>query len=326
MLTSSEEVATANQVVNGVDSPNLYSVDSTSPVETVVEKVDENGKVVVGNVEGGKEVEPDAEEEESEVEAEESSEIQKVEEKSEAQSSEEDEDKSYSAKVQKRIGNLTKKMRSAERNYEEEKSKRKELEKKLAQLTEEKVTSNKPKKEDFENDDEYIEALVDWKTELRLAKENSAKQEEVEESVVEKTSENEDELENEEVEFEGLNNVVKAGTAKHADFEEKVFNEKLKLSKEVVQLALDAENPDDILYHLATNPEESARISSLSEINAAKEIGKIEFKLLSEGKRKPQKQSHAPTPITPVKAGSVLEKDPEHMSPKEYKAWRAKNN
>lgn len=66
---------------------------------------------------------------------------------------------------------------------------------------------------------------------------------------------------------------------------------------------MEAENGEDIAYYLGTHPEEARRIVSLHPLSQAREIGKLEAKLLSEP-QKPQLPSSAPVPIKPVGGSS----------------------
>ena len=81
----------------------------------------------------------------------------------------------------------------------------------------------------------------------------------------------------------------------------------------------DADNSGDIAYFLGKNTDEASRISKLSTIAQAKEIGKLEVKLT----KKPlpaSKTTEAPKPIEPVGGSDATEKKPEDMSFKEYEA------
>ena len=73
----------------------------------------------------------------------------------------------------------------------------------------------------------------------------------------------------------------------------------------------------------------------MTTLKAAKEIGKIEARLV-EGEKKPEekkaepsapakKLTQTPEPIEPVRSTGATEKDPSQMSPKEYRAWRERN-
>ena len=175
--------------------------------------------------------------------------------------------------------------------------------------------ASRPLKEDFDDEDEYIEALTDWKIESKL----KASQKEVVKEI-EETDERKEYI----AAYEGLDDAMARGKEKYEDFAELALNKDLILSSETVQILLDTEIPDEILYYLASNPDESERISELDPVRIAKEVGKIEVKLSKgiEKVVKQKKQSSAPEPISPVKVTAATEKDPNKMSPREYRAWR----
>ena len=318
MLKSIEEIKEveieAGVVVNGVDNANLMSVDSTEPIETEVE-TERVSEADIGASEEEKEKKEKEEKEEKKKE--------KSEEKSEKKEEKQVEEPADSKKVQKRINKLTKKMRTAERENEFNKKRADELEKKLKEYDFEVPGDDKPLKVDFDDEDEYIEALTDWKIEKKLGKTQqiAAKDEQIEaeqDAVKESYGE--------------LDNAIDSGKEKYEDFTDLVMDKDLVISSEVTQILLDTEIPEDIMYYLASNPEESERISNLDPLRVAKEIGKIENSLETAEKnevkklvkKKVKKQSKAPAPISSVRTDGVTEKDPNKMSPKEYREWRSK--
>ena len=313
MLQSIEEIREAEieagVVINGVDNPNILSIDATDPNPTKADEVIPS--------EDEKKAAPDLPEKEVEVKAEEK-------EEEEPEKKPEPEPEPSSSKVVKRIGDLTKKWRTAERERDFEKDKRREAEVKLKEFLSKVPDESRPLKEDFDDEDDYLEALTDWKIESRFkASQDSVAQE----------AEEKDEKQAIDDSYEGLDNAMDRGRDKYDDFESLVLAEDLIISPEVMQILLDTESPEEVMYYLASNPEESARISELDPIRVAKEIGKIEVRLTKEEKgevkEKPKpskKQSNAPAPITPVKTTGVTEKDPNKMSPKEYREWREKSS
>ena len=312
MLKTLDAVNEMSVVVNGVDSPNLMSVDSTEPVPTKVDDVGPSEK----EIEKEKTDAPKEEEEKTDVEdtGKEEEEVE-VKPKSKTETGSE----SDSPAVVKRIGKLTKKMRTAERERDFEREKRLEVEAKLKELSSKTPDVARPSKEDFDDEDDYIEALTDWKIDSKL----KASQKDAEQEVAVE-GERKDYVET----FNGLDDAMDRGKELYSDFAELTLNEDLILAPDVVHILLDTEIPEEIMYHLASNPDESERISGLDPIRIAKEIGKIEVKLTkSEVKevKPPKKQSKAPDPITPVRTTGTTEKDPSKMSAKEYRAWREKS-
>jgi hypothetical protein len=89
---------------------------------------------------------------------------------------------------------------------------------------------------------------------------------------------------------------------KYDDFEQVAYNSKLPITNEMAQTIQSSEVGPDIAYYLGSNPKEAERISRLSPLSQAKELGKIEAKLADNPPVK--KTSNAPAPIAPVTARS----------------------
>ena len=333
----------AGVVVNGVDNPNIMSVDSTEPIAVVTDSLD------VLDDDGKEELELKTEKTEKKEEKEEKKEKkeEKKEEKQEKEKPEKDEKKEedpekiaakekekkekaddelaepeYSKKVQRRVGKLTKRMRTAEREAEYEKEKRLELQKKLDIANSKVLATDKPLKKDFDDEDAFIEALTDWKIDQRFVKSQEAKEEKI------KDKEEKDSVMET---YTGYDDVMDDGIEKYDDFEKLVLHEDLILTPVVTQISLGTKNPEDVLYYLASNPDESERISRLDPVRSGMEIAKLEVKLLAEMEKSKEKkeekepvkkQSKAPAPIKPVRTDGALEKDPNKMNAKEYRAWR----
>lgn len=89
---------------------------------------------------------------------------------------------------------------------------------------------------------------------------------------------------------------------KYDDFEQVAYNPNLRITTVMAETIQTSEVGPDVAYYLGSNPKEADRISRLSPILQAKEIGKIEATLVSSPPVK--KSSSAPTPISPVTARS----------------------
>lgn len=87
---------------------------------------------------------------------------------------------------------------------------------------------------------------------------------------------------------------------KYDDFEQVVYNPKLVITNEMAETIKASEIGPDLAYWLGSNPKEAARISAMSPLQQAREIGKLEAKLGSNPVTKPT--SSAPAPIKPVTA------------------------
>ena len=154
-------------------------------------------------------------------------------------------------------------------------------------------TEGKPKLDDFETYDMYVDALTDWKldgvkkgweAETKVVEENKRR-----DSLAQTHHARADKFRKEQVDYdtvmENLNDVD------------------LPASQDVAYAIRDAIMSSDLspqlLYYFGKNIDDLERINELSPMAAAREIGKIEAKL---ERVKPNNQSSAPTPITPVTA------------------------
>lgn len=179
--------------------------------------------------------------------------------------------------------------------------------------------SKKPKADDFDTHEEYVEALTDWKLEQkevereRLAKEKSAK-------------------DDYQKQVESFQSKVKDFEKDHDDFQDVMSEvDDIPLSFSLQDAILTSDIGPAIMYELAKNREELERISALGPVQAAREIGKIEARLSSiqkqETAQKTKTKTKAPPPISPLSGSNSgsLQKRPDEMSGDEYLKWRKQN-
>lgn len=87
---------------------------------------------------------------------------------------------------------------------------------------------------------------------------------------------------------------------RYDDYEQVVLNPRLPITDVMADTIRASEVGPDVAYYLGTNIKEAERISRLPPIVQAKEIGKIEAKLVDNPPAK--RSTSAPAPITPVTA------------------------
>jgi hypothetical protein len=158
----------------------------------------------------------------------------------------------------------------------------------------------KPKLEHFESydkwedaKDEYMEKLADWKVDQREKQRSEQfrqQQAQQQAQAVAKT----------------FNERLAAAKARIADFDDVVqgaiADHDVQISRAMSEAITESEQGPDVVYYLAKHPDEAKRISALSPLAAAREIGKIEVKVAPEAEPdKPAKTvSKAPPPIKTV--------------------------
>jgi hypothetical protein len=189
--------------------------------------------------------------------------------------------------------------------------------------TEEPATP-KPVEGDFENYNDFTEALTDWKVDQKMAiYDAEAERKKTDGAYIEKR--------------ENLIGKLEKGKELHDDFDELVNDPIVPMTEEIIEILAETEYPAEIAYHLATNLALCTKISRMPPHAAAVAIGNIETKITSETpatppgvtpkepKPKPKvaKTTAAPAPISPVKpSGSVATKDMNSMTNEEYRAHR----
>ena len=134
--------------------------------------------------------------------------------------------------------------------------------------------------EQFASNEDYVEALAEQRAEQKLAEREQRRQQA---EILETYHDKEEEV-----------------RAKYDDFEQVAYNPNLPITTVMAQSIQASDNGPEVAYHLGANPREAERISRLSPIMQAKEIGKIEAQLAANPPVK--KTSNAPAPISPVSA------------------------
>jgi len=91
--------------------------------------------------------------------------------------------------------------------------------------------------------------------------------------------------------------------SKYDDFEQVAYNPKLPITEVMAETIKFSDVGPELAYYLGSNPKEADRISRMSTLAQAKEIGKIEAKLADNPPVK--RTTSAPAPISPVTARST---------------------
>lgn len=186
---------------------------------------------------------------------------------------------------------------------------RRQAERELRQASQQNQTPTEaPKPQQFKTQEEYLEAYSDWKADQKIAQRQQQEQRNQVESSFE------DQLD--------------SARVKYTDFDTKVKTPGWYCSDAALQAIQESKLGAEIVYHLASNPEESKRIFDMNPVSQIREIGKIEASLATNPPAK--KPSSAPAPITPVGSRSASPNysasDPRSLklSMDEWAAARAK--
>lgn len=215
-----------------------------------------------------------------------------------------------------------------------ERERNRELEERLARLEnsaggkepdkpEAKVESTsadgKPSPDDFDTHAEYEEAYIEWRLDQRDKERTEAERKQRLKTEHETT-------------LQAHYDRVKSFADKTEDFQEVLAEvDDIIPSPTIQESLISSENGPELMYALAKDREEYARICKLPPLAAARALGAFEAKLQSapsgESKPEPKPKPKAPAPITPVKSKSgKYSKDinDPSLSYKEFEALREK--
>jgi len=153
----------------------------------------------------------------------------------------------------------------------------------------------------FESTEAYTEALALQKAEELIAKREAAKQHS---QILESYQEREE-----------------AARDKYDDFEQVAYNPKLPVTNVMAETIQSSDIGPELAYYLGSNPKDAERISRMTPLGQAKEIGKIEAKLAAEPPVK--RTTSAPAPISPVTARATGSPALDTTDPRSIKSMTA---
>lgn len=159
--------------------------------------------------------------------------------------------------------------------------------------------SDRPARANYTSDEDWVEAVTDWKLEKREQESKQKQQAQQQQSVASKTES------------------IYAEAQKIPGFDREAFDE-LPLTPAIASALIESDVSAKLMAHLAANPDDVERIAKLSPARQAAEIGKLEISIASA-----PKVSKAPPPITPIGgAKGSVSKDPSEMTDAEFAKWR----
>lgn len=160
-----------------------------------------------------------------------------------------------------------------------------------------KKAEGKPKADDFETHEDYVEALTDWKTDQKF-------------KAFEEKRANERAQREFQTKAQTHAERVKAFAQKHEDFSELVEEvSDIRVPAAVQELIVDSDFGPELMYELAKDRERLEQICSMSPLRAAKAIGRIEDKIESRSGKGEEKtenfnKKRAVNPPTPIRSRS----------------------
>jgi hypothetical protein len=151
----------------------------------------------------------------------------------------------------------------------------------------------KPKREGFDSDEEFVEALTDWKIEQK--------------EYVNRDRQFKNELQQKALDFQKKEAVL---SNEIPDYYEAIEESRdVRINQAAVNAMVESDIGPQLRYYFAKNPEEAEKTLSMKPTEAVKFIGRIEAKIEADIKNKKSvtaknKTSNAPPPVKPVKTNS----------------------
>lgn len=149
---------------------------------------------------------------------------------------------------------------------------------------------DRPERAKFASQEEYEDALTDWKADQRIAK---REREQAEAQA--------------KAEFEAVTKAWEArcttAKAEIEDFAEVIEASEVQVSDVVGQALMRSKNGPHMAYFFAKHPEEAKKVNRMHPIDAVRHLDALERDLMEDAKAepKPVQRSKAPEPVKPVK-------------------------
>lgn len=152
--------------------------------------------------------------------------------------------------------------------------------------------TDKPKPDQYDDYDSYVEALADYKAQQAILK--------AQESTHKLTREQYAQREQQRLEQKAARDAAEA-SKRYPDFYE--VASKVTLSKDALQEMYDSDLGPELAYYLGKNPSEMERISDLTPAKQIKELSKLEVKLTAKTATPERKVVKEPTKVESAGSG-----------------------
>lgn len=224
------------------------------------------------------------------------------------------EEKKTARGVQKRLDELTREKYEWKREseYWREQAKAKiNAEPKASQPEEKSISQDdKPKPDTYDDYNEYVEALTDWKVK-NLQAEQTKKMQEDRRLTEHRTVQ------------EKFNKSIELAKSKYSDFDTTIrASASTPCTQDMMSAIMDSPDGAEVMYFLARNPQDAERISGLSPMSQIREIGKLENRITSIKPPEPKRITTSNEPVKTVSGAGISERDPNKMDMTEYASWR----
>lgn len=185
----------------------------------------------------------------------------------------------------------------------------------------------KPKRTNFEDPDSYETALIDWTTRtttraITAKTEQDRLDKEKTETADRQTKDTEKQVRELQASWKKQRD---SALEKYPDYEDVAESDDALISIPMSHAIIQSDNGADVAYYLGKNLKEIERISALTPLRQAIEIGKLSTKLEAQEAAEKIKVSKAPAPVKPLGSRTrAAEKEVHELSMDEYAERRQK--
>jgi len=177
------------------------------------------------------------------------------------------------------------------------------------------AAAGRPAQDDFETYEQFQEALVDWKVNLRLTEHDVEARERIERASAQRAQE---------AIVAAHTSRIDAFRSEHDDFDAVIEQGRdLPMTRPMQDSVLNSDMGPAVMYHLCRFPEECDRISAMAPMAAIREMGKLEARIeaAQTGPASPAASlTQAPRPIKPVGGGVTASTVP--LDQMDYQSYR----
>lgn len=207
--------------------------------------------------------------------------------------------------VKKKLAIYTRKRRDAERETATFRAQNKELHARLEAMEHPKPElGEEPQINTFDTEEEYLEAVGEWRADKKVAERDKAQQ-------AKQDEENREEQEAaSQARKEALMASLRKGADKYDDFEDVMDD--LNVTWDMVNILESLPNVSDVAYMLGNDPDMVGKLAEMPFLAAAYKMKEMSDNLLKK------KTTKAPDPVTPVSTTGGLMKSLESMGQAEY--------
>ena len=221
--------------------------------------------------------------------------------------------------ISERMSELVNQRKAAETEAQQAKREAAELRAKLEAMSAQAAPVKeepRPDRSKFANDEEYIEAVAEWKADQRVAKREQ-------EQAEARAKAERDQL------VKGWQTAQQRARAEIDDYDDVIKGSDVQLPGHLHQAILESDMGPHLAYYFAKHPDEAKRFSAMSPTAGLRQLGKLEDHLTEDADEEPApkaasshpvEKSKAPPPITPVKDGRALDPGPA----KDFEEYRAR--